>query len=135
MLLNSRISVSLLITASLLAGLPMSAADNDYLNMLDSEAEDLQLDASGQLKQEKKNHGEPAKTTFEWDGTMAKEGFPTGLGQDAFEAFLHKYYYGTYIFFRKLNSVDKDTVYHNYSKEAAPHIDAVRQNVMTLLKQ
>ena len=119
----------------MLAGMPAWATDDDYLKMLDSEAEDLQLDASGQLKKEKKNNAKSAITTFEWDGATGKEGFPTGLAQDAFEAFLHQYYYGTYIFFRKLDSADKDTVYYRYSKQAAPNIDNVRQNVMTLLKQ
>ena len=133
--LKSRIIASLLIPSTMFAVMPASAAGDDYLKMLDSEAEDVQLDTSGQLKQETQNQKESAITSFEWDGTTDKAGFPTGLAQDAFEAFLHKYYYGTYIFFRKLDSADKDTVYYRYSKESRPNIDNVRQNVMTLLKQ
>ena len=135
MRLNSLIIAGLLIPASTSVGLPASAADDDYLKMLDSEARSVQLDTSGQLKQENKNNRESAVTTFEWDGAIDREGFPKGLGQGAFETFLHQYYYGTYIFFRKLDSADKDTVYHRYSKEASPDIDNVRQNVMTLLKK
>ncbi len=116
------------------AGLPVSAADDAYLKMLDSEAAGVQLDTSGQLKPEEENK-ESAITTFEWDGAMEDQGFPSGLGQDAFETFLHKYYYGTFVFFRKLDPADKDTVYYRYSKEASPSIDNVRQNVMTLLRK
>ena len=135
MRLNSLIIAGLLVPASMSAGVPAFAADDDYLKMLESEAEEVTLDTNGQLKPEKNNHKESAVVTFEWDGSMEKEGFPTGLGQDAFETFLHKYYYGTYIFFRKLHANDKDTVYYRYKKEASPNIDNVRQNVMTLLRK
>jgi len=132
MLPISRIFISLLITAAIFAGLPVSATDDEYLKMLEGEAENVQLDTSGQLQQQTK---QSAITSFEWDGAIAEQGFSTELGQDAFEAFLHKYYYGTFIFFRKLNSADKDTVYHRYTKESSPSIDNVRKDVMTLLKQ
>ena len=135
MRLNSLTIAGLLVSASMSAALPASAADDYYLEMLDSEAANVQLDTSGQLQTEKQNDTESAITTFEWDGSVEKAGFPTGLGQDAFETFLHKYYYGTFIFFRKLNSTDKETVYYRYSKADAPNIDNVRQNVMTLLKK
>ena len=134
MRLNSLIITGLLVSASSSIGLSAFAAD-DYLKMLDSEAEDVTLDTSGQLKPEKKNEKESAITSFEWDGAVENASFPTGLGQDAFETFLHKYYYGTFIFFRKLDSADKETVYYRYSKEASPNIDNVRKNVMTLLKR
>lgn len=133
MLLNSRIFVILLILASMLAGFPVSATDDAYLKMLESEAENVQLDNGSQLKQE--NNRQSAIATFDWDGAVEKEGLPTGLGQEALEAFLHKYYFGTYVFFKKLNSADKNTVYYRYSKDDTPSIDNVRQNVMTLLKQ
>ena len=135
MRLSSLIIAGLLVPASMSVGVPVFAADDAYLKMLENEAEDVTLDTSGQLESEKKNQKEAAITTFEWDGASAKDGFPTGLGQDAFETFLHKYYYGTYIFFKKLNSADKDTVYYRYKKDAAPNIDNVRQNVMTLLRK
>lgn len=133
MLLNSRIFVILLIPASILAGSPVSATDDAYLKMLEGEAENVHLDDSGQLKQA--DDKQSPVTTFEWDGAQQKDGFPTGFGQDAFEEFLHKYYFGTYVFFKKLNSADKNTVYYRYSKEDTPSIENVRQNVMTLLKQ
>lgn len=138
MLLNHRRVASLLIPSLLLAGLTVSAADDAYLKMLEEEAETVELDDSGQLKQgnsDKSATKNPAITMFEWDGTTVKEGFPKELDQEAFEAFLHKYYYGTYTFFRKLDSTDKNTVYYRYMKDGKPSIENIRQNVMTLLKQ
>ena len=133
MSLNNRIFFSFLVPFAVLAGLPVQAADDDYLKMLEVEAETVQLDDSGQLKPE--NDPESPVTTFKWDGTLNKEDFPKGLDQEAFESFLHKYYFGTYVFFKKLDSTDKNTVYYRYSKEDAPSIEVVRQNVMSLLKR
>ena len=133
MLLHSRIFFSFLIPAALLGGLPVQATDDDYLKMLEGEAETVQLDDSGQLKQE--NNPQSPITSFEWDGTVNKDGFPKSLNQEAFEAFLHKYYFGTYVFFKKLDSTDKNTVHHRYSKEDMPNIENVRKDVMTLFKR
>ena len=113
--------------------MPVWATDADYLKMLEAEAEEVQLDDKGQLKQDADRQS--AVTTFEWDGSVSKQGFPRELNQKDFEAFLHRYYYGTFVFFRKLDNVDKDTVYHRYTKESAPSIENVRENVMSLFKR
>jgi len=131
--LNSRIFVSIFIPASMMAGFPILATDDAYLKMLEREAANVQLDHSGQLKQEDIKRS--AETTFEWNGEIEAENLPKGLAQHEFETFLQKYYYGTYVFFKKLSSTDKDTVYYRYSKADIPGLANVRQNVMSLLKQ
>lgn len=133
MLLNSRIFVSVLIPVSIMAGLPVSANDDAYLKMLENEAANVQLDHNGRLEQENKQRS--VETVFEWNGEIEERSLPKGLGKEEFETFLQKYYYGTYTFFNKLNSTDKETVYYRYSKADIPGLENVRQNVMALLKQ
>lgn len=129
----NRIFASLVISVFAQVAIPVWAIDADYLKMLEAEAEQVQLDDSGQLKQDADEQS--AITTFEWDGSVSQEGFPGKLSQKDFEAFLHQYYYGTFVFFKKLDAVDKDTVYLRYMKESAPSIENVRQNVMSLFKR
>jgi len=109
------------------------ATDDAYLQMLEDEAANVQLDHGGQLEQE--NNKRSAETRFEWNGEIEAESLPKGLGQEEFETFLQKYYYGTYVFFKKLNATDKDTVYYRYSKADIPGLENVRQDVMALLKK
>jgi hypothetical protein len=101
--------------------------------MLEGETANLRLDQSGQLK--KKQQQPSAKKTFEWNTEMEEEKLPGDLSIEQFEAFLQQYFYGTYVFFNKLNSTDKNTVYYRYSQADKPQLENVRKNVMALLKQ
>jgi len=129
-----RLFVSIFIADLMLAAMPARAADDAYMEMLEAETADLRLDQSGQLKKEEKNQG-PTNKAFEWNGELQGENIPKGLGKDQFEAFLQKNFYGTYMFFNKLNTTDKNTIYYRYSQAAKPDLEKVRHNVMTLLKQ
>lgn len=129
-----RLVISLLIAGILVAVTPASGVDDAYLKMLEGEAADLQLDNSGQLKKEKPAASRD-KNVFEWNGNLVEEEIPLGLGQEQFEAFLKKNFYGTYVFFNKLNTTDKNTVFFRYSQAVKPDLENVRKNVMVLLKQ
>lgn len=130
---KSQFFVCLLFTGLMFSALPVTAADDEYLKMLEGEAADLQLDNKGQLKQEDKKAEDSA--SFGWGGELEGENIPSGLAKEDFESVLKKNFYGTYVFFKKLNSTDKDTVYYRYSKEQKPDLENVRNNIMTLLKR
>jgi hypothetical protein len=140
MALNRCLYVSLLIPVSMLLVTPASAADDAYLKMLEGEAADVHLDKRGQLETADKDSSDVRKnssenTVIEWNGKIQGENLPNGLAQGEFEKFLQNNFYGTYVFFKKLNSIDKNTVYYRYSIEEKPNLQNVRQNVLTLLKQ
>jgi hypothetical protein len=113
---------------------PVIAADDAYLKMLEGEAESVELDKTGQLAQE--TNQDSGGGLFEWSGRdLEAEGLPKGLDMERFEAFLQQNFYGTYVFFKKLNSTDKNTVFYRYSQAEQPDLENVRQNVMALHKQ
>ena len=125
---------SLLISVSMLIFLPVAAADDAYLKMLEGEAASVELDQTGQLHEEQTK--DSASSAFEWNGReLETDSLPKGLDMEQFEMFLQKNFYGTYVFFAKLNTTDKNTVFYRYSQADQPDLVNVRQNVMSLHKQ
>lgn len=125
---------SLLISVSMLIILPVAAADDAYLKMLEGEAASVELDQTGQLHEEQTK--DSASSAFEWNGReLEADSLPKGLDMEQFEMFLQKNFYGTYVFFAKLNTTDKNTVFYRYSQADQPDLENVRQNVMSLHKQ
>jgi hypothetical protein len=125
---------SLLISVSMLVTVPVAAADDAYLKMLEGEAASVELDQTGQLKEEQT--ADSPGSAFEWSGSeLEADSLPKGLDMEQFEMFLQKNFYGTYVFFKKLNTTDKNTVFYRYSQAEQPDLENVRQNVMSLHKQ
>jgi len=114
-------------------------AEDDYLKMLESEASDLELDQSGQINESEQdevtNNDDVTKANWTWDGELEGNILPTGLAQNEFASLLKQQFYGTFVFYRKLNSNDRKTVYYHYSKSPKPDIDDVRKDVTDHLKQ
>ncbi len=54
-----------------------------------------------------------------------------GLTKPVFEAELKHSFYGSYVFYNKLNDAKKDAVYQHYNE--TKDIEAVRQKIMSLL--
>jgi hypothetical protein len=130
-----RLFISLFLSAWMLAVMTVQAADDAYLNMIEEEADDLLLDQSGQLTIKIKEKQNLVKKAFAWNGELQEETIPAGLAMEQFEAYLQENFYGTYAFFNKLNTTDKNTVYYRYSQARKPDLEFVRQNVMALIKQ
>lgn len=113
------------------------ASDDEYLRMLEGEAEDVKLDQSGQLKRPKNissSTSDITKANWKWEGDLEGNAIPAGLAQDEFGSLLKQNFYGTFVFFRKLNSVDQQTVYYHYSKAPKADLDSIRQEILNLLK-
>jgi len=98
MALFSRTFFNTLCITALLCSYQAMASDDEYLRMLEGEAEDVKLDQSGQLKDKEKVNS-------------------------------------TFVFYRKLNSVDQQTVYYHYSKASPAALDPIRQDILNHLKK
>jgi hypothetical protein len=116
------------------------ATDDAYLKMLEGEAEDLKLDQSGQIQDQKVVEIKSAKdslnkTNWTWEGDLVGDILPPGLAQDEFASLLEQNFYGTFVFYRKLSSIDQQTVHYHYSKNQKAELDAIRQEILDLLKR
>lgn len=134
----SRSAFNILIVIVLLSIFNVQAGDNDYLNMLESEAEDVKLDQSGQLKgkeQISEDDSKIAKKIWNWDGEIDGDVLPQGLTQNEFTTLLNKHFYGTFVFYRKLNSIDQNTIYYHYTKASPAELEPIRQDILNHLKK
>lgn len=126
-----------IVAALLAASAPVSATDDAYLKMLEGEAESLELDQKGQLQSHKAKvpASKKGKDSFGWNATIDGENLPKGLPRKEFETVLQDNFYGTFLFFSKLNSADKQTVYYRYNKAESTNLENVRKNILDLLKR
>lgn len=133
----TRSVLNILCIAALLCSYKAIASDDEYLKMLEGEAEDVQLDKSGQLKEKEQTNESSSvitKTNWKWEGDLEGNTLPPGLAQDEFALLLKQNFYGTFAFYRKLNSVDQETVFYHYSKTSTAELDSIRQDILNLLK-
>ena len=139
MVLFSRSVFKMLSIAVILGTFNAVASDDEYLKMLEAEAEDVKLDQSGQLKEKEQiNKGSTdgiTKTNWTWEGDLQGDILPAGLEQDEFTTLLKQNFYGTFVFYQKLNSVDQQTVYYHYTKASIANLDSTRQDILNLLKK
>jgi len=139
MALFSQSVFKILTVITLLCGLNTIAIADDYLDMLEAEAEDVKLDQSSQLKdkeQIKKGSTDGiTKTNWKWEGDLVGDKLPPGLAQDEFATLLKQNFYGTFVFYRKLNSVDQRTVYYHYTKSSPAKLDSIRDDILNHLKK
>ncbi len=134
----SRSVFNILCITALLCSYEAMASDDEYLKMLEGEAEDVKLDQSGQLKNKEKineSNSGITKTNWKWEGDLEGDILPPGLAQDELATLLKQNYYGTFVFYRKLNSVDQKTVYYHYSKASTADLDSIRQDILNHLKK
>ena len=134
----SRPVFNILCIAALLCSYRATASDDEYLKMLEGEAEDVKLDQSGQIKAKEQVGSDPSvitKTNWKWEDDLEGDNLPLGLAQDEFATVLKQNFYGTYVFYRKLNSVDQQTVYYHYSKASPAALEPIRQDILNHIKK
>ena len=139
MVFSSRVVTNILCAAAVLFSIEAIAADDEYLRMLEGEAEDVKLDQSGQLATEelndKGNKEDITKKDWKWEGELKGDVIPPGLAPDEFASILKDNFYGSYVFYRKLNSNDRQTVYYHYTKASPADLDVIRQDILDHLKK
>jgi hypothetical protein len=128
-----RFAAHMLFISILLFSLQAVAGD-DYMQLLEAEAEELELDQSSQIQKNKPvETGSTAsikKTDWKWDGDLENTVLPSGLTQDEFASLLKQHFYGTFVFYRKLTSIDKQTVYYHYTKASSADLDIIRKDIL-----
>lgn len=139
MAFSSRLIINSLYVSVLLFSMNTAATDDAYLRMLEGEAEEVSLGKSGQLKDAEQAGGSSkdgiTKKNWTWEGGLEGDVLPSGLAQDEFASLLQQNFYGSFVFYRKLNSNDQDTVYYHYTKASPADLDAIRQDVLDHLKR
>ena len=133
----SRSVVNILCIIAFLCPAGAMAGDDEYLKMLEGEAEDVQLDQTGQLKDKvETEYSASGETITNGKSKDVLEGniFPPNLNQDEFVALLKQNFYGSFAFYRKLNSIDQQTVYYHYTKASPASLDSIRQEILGHLK-
>jgi len=133
----SRTTIGIFIALFLCPGLTL-ATDDAYLKMLEGEAEGVELDQRGQLKDKEHINDSTdgiTKTNWKWEGDLAGDILPADLQQSEFATLLKQQFYGTFVFYRRLNSVDQDTVFLHYSQAKNADLDSIRQEIMNLIKR
>ena len=99
------------------------AVNQGYLDALEAEA--------GAAPVETQQAPEKAVSTTEAKSLINK--LPEGLSQQDLEGLLKDGFYGSYMFYNKLTSAQKETVYKQYQGD--PTIKGVRDKIMELLKR
>ncbi|HEB81906.1 MAG TPA: hypothetical protein ENJ11_03480 [Gammaproteobacteria bacterium] len=134
----SRCGVCLTCLVALFCTFSAHAGEDDYLKMLEGEAEEVSLDSSGQLKKHEALSREDAKVVlkedWEWEGEIDSEYVPPGLAQDEFATYLKQYFYGTFVFYRKLTPTDRDRIFAEYDSLRKPRLDTLRDNILDYLR-
>ncbi|MCK5394711.1 MAG: hypothetical protein KAJ32_01900, partial [Gammaproteobacteria bacterium] len=134
-----RLIINSLCITALLVSLKAVATDDAYLKMLEGEAEEASLDKSGQLKDaepiNKNSTDGITKTNWTWEGDLEGDALPPSLAQDEFATVLKQHFYGSFVFYRKLNSIDQQTVYYHYTKSSSADLDSIRQDILDHLKR
>lgn len=70
-----------------------------------------------------------------WEGDLEGDVLPPGLAQDEFASLLKQNFYGSFVYYRKLNSLDQQTVYYHYTKASPANLDDIRQDILDHLKR
>ena len=135
----SRLLINILCVAALLCSYKAVATDDEYMKMLETEAEDLEVDKSGQLeyKEQANNSSTEGLIKENWtsEGDLEGDVLPPGLAHDEFVTLLKQNFFGSFVFYRKLNSIDQKTIYYHYTKASPAYLNSIRQDILDYLKQ
>ena len=129
-----QIVTPLLLSAGLFCVLSSSVvAEDAYMDAINAEAEGLAVDPGTQSDNQKTQvPGSSFTGGWDSDGQSLGEGLERGLDQVDFEDALEEGYYGSYIFYKNLNTVKQNKVYKAYEQGA--DIDGLRELIIQLKK-
>ena len=137
MVVFSRIS-SIPIICIMLCAFNAAASDDLYLKALEDEASELSLDIRSQKKDTvKHNTGADSNITekqWAWEGELIGDVLPKGLAQDEFATLLEQHFYGSFVFYRRLNVIDQESIYMKYKEYVKPDINSIRRAILKLSK-
>lgn len=121
----------------LLAGIGMVAvshgADDDYLKALKAETQALSGGEAARTAPAPAAQESKPQQGWSAAGQGLGEELPPNLSQEQFEAALKSSYFGTYMFYSKLNDKDKAKVFESYQGNG--QISNIRETTTSLLKK
>jgi len=111
------------------------AQQDNYLEQLDVEAEELSLDRKTRDKAHiEKNIRDSAGLATVPDGDNSEGGgLPGGLSRDSFEVMLERNFFGSYLFYKRLDVASRTWVFQQYQKEPDP--ERVRKSILEAIKR
>ena len=110
-------------------GIPGTASGADaFLDAIQQAVETAEIDTSNQKSLSNQPPATPTRHRPEASPqTGAKPDMPTDLSQQDFEAYLQKHYFGSFTFYRKLDTHKQQQVYEAYRQQ--PVIVFVRKKI------
>ena len=131
---NIILCLGLAFVAAFVAAFNVHAADDDYLKMLEAEAEGSHIDDSGQAKR----HAATATSapavaeTKKWVGECdyISDAMPTGLQWEEFASYIKQCSLGTYVFYRRLDPNSQSTVYKSYTAMSPTNLSVLKEEVL-----
>ena len=111
------------------------AQQDNYLEELDAEAGGLSLDRKTRDDAHiEKNIRDSAGLAAVPDGDSPENnGLPPGLSRDSFEVMLERNFFGSYLFYKRLNAASRAWVYRQYQEKPAP--ERVRKSILEAIKR
>jgi hypothetical protein len=113
-------------------GASSAQAADDYLKMLEAEAEDLHLDKSGQRENSGVVHSKPVDGRRDWDGECdyMDEAMLPGVVWEEFSSYIKQCYLGTYAYYRRLDDNLQRTIYNSYKKNTPVKQTTLKKEIL-----
>lgn len=117
----------------LFAAFNVQAADDDYLKMLEAEAEGSHIDDSSQSK---KNAAVVSTAAIadrkEWIGECdyISDAMPDDLAREEFASYMKQCSLGTYVFYRRLEPNLKNAVYKTYTAMSPATLTVLKKEIL-----
>jgi len=110
-------------------GLPLDASGADaFLDAIQQEVDAVEIDPRNQKSLSNRAPATPTRHRPETrPESDVKPDMPTELSQQEFEAYLQKHYFGSFTFYRKLDSSKQQQIYQAYRQQ--PVIALVRKKI------
>jgi hypothetical protein len=111
-------------------------AADDYMSLLEAEAEGSELDHGGQLEAGGTKYKDPAGLVErKWQGECdyAADVLPTDLVHEEFASYMKKCTLSIFVYYRKLDADSKNLVYEKYKKTIPIKLSSLRKAVLSYL--
>jgi len=117
------------------SGMAAAQSNSDYLQTLQGEASNLNLDKETKVEEKKEGVSSTASSVSKgWGGQAgAIVELTPGLSIDQFETVLKNNYIGSYLFYKRLDNSRKDEVFRFYQENPDPSI--IRNKILQVSKK
>ena len=122
--------INVLCITFLLCTFNAAASDDEYMKLLEAEAEESVLDQTGQRESNDTLHNNITKKNWVGECDYIDDILPLGLVWEEFSSYLKQCSLSTFAFYRRLDMNLQRSVYENYSKSASAELNVLRQEIL-----